>query len=416
MKASLKTAWILNHYAVMPDEPGSTRHFHLARAMRANGWQAHIIASSFGHWNKVQRISGHGLFSDREVDSVHFRFIRNPAYYSNGVMRVLNMLAFFLFVLLPRGTSGLPAPKVIVGSSVHPFAALAGGLLARRHRVPFVFEIRDLWPETLVQMKGMNERGVVARLLYRLEGFILKMADRVIVLLPDADQYLASKGYNKQLVHWIPNGVEIEELKESESDPASLSFMYLGAHGEANDLYTMLEAIRLYQQQQDTVEVEFRFVGEGPAKFDAMRWADKHQLTNVHFENAIPKQQVPAMLARADACMVAVRDIPGLYRFGISLNKIYDYMAAGKPVLASLSASNNPVSEAGAGLSSEAGRADLLAQSIQQFTRLTREERREMGQCGRDYVCRQHDYAVLAQKFALLLDELCVESVPGVNS
>lgn len=405
----MKVVWILNHYAVLPDEPGGTRHFKLARGIQSSQWQTVIIGSSFGHWNKVQRIRGCSLYRDTVRDSIRFRFLKTPGYSGNGILRILNMISFFLVAIFPPATRELPRPDVVIGSSVHPLAALAGAFLARKHAVPFVFEIRDLWPETLVRMKRLKEESILARMLYQLEYKLLKMADKIIVLLPHADEYLGKKGVDLNKVEWLPNGVEIGEAISRSAKNDKVTIMYLGAHGSANDLDTLLEAIRILQKEMNCLEVQFRFIGEGPAKQGAIQLSKEYALENVSFEESIPSHAVSDKLSESDACILAMQDLPELYKYGISLNKIYDYMAAGKPILAALSAANNPIVDARAGLTVTAGDSRALAEAIQSFLEMSPGERKTMGDNGREYACEHYDYRLLANKLGILLNDLGIE-------
>ena len=406
----MKVVWILNHYAVLPDEPGGSRHLNLARGLLAQNWQPVIFAASFGHWKRNQRLPGLSLYKDVELDAFKFRFFKTPGYRGNGVGRLLNMLCYFLVALLPASTRRIPSPDIIIGSSVHPLAALAGALLAKRHGVPFIFEIRDLWPETLVHMGRVKKNGLFTRFLYALEARLLRMADKVLVLLPHADRYLVQKGVPAEKISWLPNGVKLTEPRAHQAHSNDTVIMYLGAHGNANDLGTLLRAIRYLQQQLDCLEATFRFIGDGPAREAAIQMASDYQLKNVSFEEAIPGEEVGTKLSEADACFFAVADIPELYQYGISLNKIFDYMAASRPMIAALSSANNPVAEADAGLTVAAGEDEKLGKALHQFISMTPAERQKMGNNGRKYVEQRHDYAVLSGKLADLLNELCGQS------
>lgn len=148
----MKNIWILNHYATYPGGVGSSRHYYLAKCLKSLGWSATIIAASVEHQTGIQRLKfGEGQRID-EINGVPFLWLRTPVYKGNGAGRLKNILAYTWSVLQPNATKELPRPDVIVGSSVHPFAAVAGALLARRLSVPFIFEVRDLWPQTLIDL------------------------------------------------------------------------------------------------------------------------------------------------------------------------------------------------------------------------------------------------------------------------
>lgn len=144
-----KSVWILNHYASEPESAGGTRHFDLAKASLDPGWRAVIIAASVDHGSGRQRLRRGEKRRSEEHGGVPFLWVRVPDGRGAGIARMASMLAFSARVLVPAVSRQLPSPDVVVGSSVHPFAAYSGAVLARRFRVPFVFEARDLWPQTL---------------------------------------------------------------------------------------------------------------------------------------------------------------------------------------------------------------------------------------------------------------------------
>jgi len=402
----VKVVWILNHYAVLPDESGSTRHYLLAKGILNEGWQTIILASSFSHWNKLQRFKGFHLFQDRTEKSIIFRFIKTPGYLSNNLLRILNMVAYFLNILIPASTSGLPRPDIIVGSSVHPLAALAAALLAKKYHVPFVFEVRDLWPETLIAMNRILENGFVANLLGRLERFLYTRADKIIVLLPNAHTYIEKFNVNTDKIKWIPNGVAINNSSVTVKRAEVFTIMYLGSHGEANAIEIIIEAIKLLRTRPLPVSILFRFIGEGEMKEKLINMAKEYGLENVSFEQGVPKNDVSDILSEADAFLISVRNLPRLYQYGVSMNKIYEYMSNGKPVICALSAANNPVKEANAGITVEAENPILISDAIEKLITMSDEERSVLGRNGRSYVKQNHDYKILAQSFNNILNEL----------
>lgn len=404
-----KTVWILNHYAVLPEETGGTRHYALARRLAEHGWQCEIIAASYSHWENRQRITGSDACLDRCAGSVRFRFVRTPAYTGNGVSRVVNMLCYFLRVLRPRSVSGLSTPDVIIGSSVHPLAALAAQRLAVRYGVPFIFEVRDLWPQTLIAMGRIRGHGITAGVLRALEKYLYRRAARIIVLLPKAGDYIKRYDIPARKLVWIPNGVDIDSEASAPANGNPFVITYLGAHGQANSLDTILDAVALLGERRLPVQTVFRFVGEGEQKQRLVRKSIELDLDNVAFENGVPKSRVPAVLSEADALIIAVQDLPELYSYGVSMNKLYDYMASARPVIIAMNAANNPVLEAGAGICVSPGDPAQLADAIESLVNMPAEQRARLGENGRQYVEQNHDYDRLADKLAALLNDVTVE-------
>lgn len=408
----MKQVWVLNHYAQEPDGAGGTRHYHLADHLRNLGWQATVIAASVDHGTGKQRLLPHEIKRLEFFNDVPFLWIKTPEYDGNGGGRIRNMLQYTWRVLLQKTTADLPRPDVVIGSSVHPFAAVAGAYLARRFKVPFVFEVRDLWPQTLIDMGRLKSSSLTAWILRKLELWLYRRAARIVALLPRAWEYITPLGIPKERVIWIPNGVDLSlfpQTTASVPDSEQFTLMYFGAHGQANGLDNVLSAMTFVQEQPNGRHIRLRMIGDGPLKPILTAKASELRLTNVSFESSVPKTQIPALAAQADAFVIAVLDLPNLYRYGISMNKLFDYLAAERPIIISSDAVNNPVSEARAGLTVKAGQPKALADAILKIAATPPEERQRMGRAGRVYVEQNHSFEQLSARLAAVLDDVCSE-------
>ena len=183
--------------------------------------------------------------------------------------------------------------------------------------------------------------------------------------------------------------------------------MYVGAHGVANNLDLLLEAASQVQQKGHS-QVRFVFVGDGPEKGELQRYSRSLALTNTVFREPVPKRSIPVVLAEADALAFILRDI-GVFRYGISSNKLFDYLASGRPVLFACEAANNIVDEADSGLSVPPGDPTALAAAIIDLSLMSPERRGAMGHNGRAYVEQNHDYAMLARRLASVLQDQVVD-------
>ncbi|NNC75543.1 MAG: glycosyltransferase, partial [Acidimicrobiia bacterium] len=158
--------WLVNHYAIPPDRAGGTRHHNLGKQLVALGHDVSIVACAFDH---MQRSDDEGRPPTELIDGVRFRWVKAPGYSGNTLARFFNMVVFALRVWSGRSTRDLPEPDVVIGSSPHLFGADAAARLAKRRRVPFVLEIRDLWPLTLVDVGGFSTRHPAVVLMSWLE-------------------------------------------------------------------------------------------------------------------------------------------------------------------------------------------------------------------------------------------------------
>ena len=407
--------WILNHYAVSPDMPGGTRHFDLALELVKKGHDVTILASGFHHGTRSYiKIKPDERMKVEAYEGVRFVWVPTFPYYCNDWRRVLNMISYGWRVL---GCDGcLPKPDVIIGSSMHPFAALAGWWLARRHRARFVFEVRDLWPQTAVDMGAMKENGLSAKLLYAWEKFMYEKAEKIIVLLPYAEEYIVSRGINSEKVFWLPNGVNLDRFdhavpleegsevaKTFEHCRGNFTVVYTGSHAISDGLDVILEAAELLQEEYK--DVHFILIGEGSEKSKLISKAQAMGLMNLSFCAPVAKQTIPTALLAADCLVLPVQDL-SIYRFGISFNKAYDYLASSKPIIMVGNPRNNIVEEVNCGIAVEAGNSKALSEAVIEIYSMPEEKRRELGMNGRRYVEQHNSTKVLAEKLEALLCDM----------
>lgn len=401
----MKSVWILNHYAQEPGGPGGTRHYSLAKALRRNGWAASLIAASTEHGTGRERLAAAESRRLDYFDEVPFLWLRTASYAGNGTDRVRNMLGYTFAALNKENLKGLQAPDVIVGSSVHPFAAWAGLRLARRYGVPFVFEVRDLWPQTLVDLGRLSDKHPMTMALRWLERHLYKHASKIVVLLPRAGEYIEPLGVAADKIVWVPNGIALDIFPAPEPMPASDSFMlmYFGAHGTANGLDNVIKAMDEVRKIDQPKPIHLRIIGDGPLKADLIKLAEELDLSNVSFEPPVPKNQIALLASEADAFVFNLIDAP-VFKFGISSNKLFDFMACGRPVIFSCDAGNNPVAAADGGVTVPAGNPLALAQAIIDLASLSAEERQRMGAANRRHIEENYEFNLLGAKFAAALD------------
>lgn len=406
---------IFNHYAHPNTLPGGTRHHDLGRELVKRGHRVTIFASSFQH-SLRQHV---GLrpgerWAMEDADGVRFVWLRTPPYSGNNLGRVWSMVVYMwrawrLGRALPRRMPDVGRPDIVIGSSVHLLAVLAAYRVARRHRARFVMEVRDLWPQTLVDMGALSPQQPLTQALRWLEQFLYRRAERIVTLLPFAHEYIAGCGVAREKVVWIPNGVDLSSASfptgpDEGREGSDFVVMYLGAHGQANALDVLLEAARRLAASGEGA-IRFVLIGSGPEKERLMAMARGWGLSNVEFRDPISKEFVPQTLAEADALAVVLQDLP-LYRYGISLNKLFDYMAAAKPIVFAGAPANNPVKNAVCGLTVPPRDPQALADALVQLAQMSREEREAMGKRGRAYVEEHHDIRKLAEKLESVLSEV----------
>lgn len=313
---------VVNHYVETPVDGMGNRHYMFARELMRRGHDVTIISSSFAHSTRTEVHLSEGDKWNKQVEEgVPFVWVRTPPYRGNGLDRAWNMLCFGLRLNGWAEQFGLERPDVVVGSSPHLFAASGAQKLARRYDVPFVLEIRDLWPETLIELGNLSPRNPGIRVLERIERCLYRTADHIICLLPGGAEHICDKGGRKSKITWIPNGIDLRcvpaPCHPCRNNP-KFAVMYAGAHGLANGLDSILDAAALLRQQGLAERVTFRFVGDGPHKARLAQRACEEGLDMVQFEPYVPRKEIYSLLQEADAFAITLRDATLFSRYGVS--------------------------------------------------------------------------------------------------
>jgi glycosyltransferase involved in cell wall biosynthesis len=395
--------WIVNQYVGSPRHGMEYRHYHLARGLAERGHRVVVVSGSRSHlFTQPPQVSR--PFTLEPVDGVTYCWVAVPRYErAISLGRVLNMAAFALQLeVLPTGR--LTRPDAILVSSPSLFPVPVASRWARRFGARLVFEVRDIWPLTLRELGGLSARHPLVALMQRLEDYGYRKADRVISVLPAAADHMVSRGMDPGKFHYLPNGIDLTEPPTDEAPgavrdairPGVFTVGFVGTLGRANVLETLVDAARLLGPDEAQIVV----VGHGPER-DQLT-ARAAGLPNITFVGPIPKRQVGVAVELFDACYVGYRRSP-LYRFGVSPNKLYDYMAAGRPVLFAASAANQPVREADCGRTVPPEDPASLVAAIRSLAACSPAERERLGANARAYVEERHDYGRLADQLAHIL-------------
>lgn len=398
MSARPLTIWMFNHYAVPASEPGGSRHYALAKHLIQRGHTAVIIAACRNYQApQISRLGANESSRLETLGGVAFLWLKTSGYRKNGASRIWNMLSYSRRVIAREGFDGLPRPDVVIGSSPHPFAALAAQRIAADYSVPFLLEVRDLWPQSLIDVAGVSRFNPFVVLLAIIERFLYRRAQTVVSLLPAAADHIRTVARKSVEVVWVPNGVDLSMVPAPRpaSDTAPFTLMYAGAHGPANGLDVILDAAAILEREGAANGLKVLLIGEGSEKYRLQTRAADLGLTSVGFENPIPKNEIYTHLAKADGFLMLLKDSP-VFRWGISPNKLFDYMATGRPVIFGVNTPYNPVAMSGGGLTTPPENARALADAIVRLKALPRTERAAMGERARAYVVQNHSFDQLA--------------------
>ena len=379
--------WLINQFANTPDLPGHTRQYEVAAGLVQAGWTVQVFASDFNlTQRRYRRLRGLRLWGHEHPSGIHWTWLWASPYRANDWRRQWNMLSFCLHLVLHLLPLGLwqrlrgTAPDVVVASSPQLPAAWTCLWIARLLRVAYVVEIRDLWPQVLIDQGGKSPTSALVRVLAMMERQVYAGARTVVVLAQGAEGYVQQRGARSTA--WLPNGPDLAQFKAQPlpADAERFVVLYAGAHGEANGLEHVIEAARLLEQRQPG-RFCFQWVGDGPEKPRLIRQAAG--LASVVFEAPIPKQQMPARMAAADAVLLSLKDVP-LFRYGVSPNKLYDAYAVGRPVITTVpGAIQAEVEQHQVGVTAPPGQPRALADAVAGLAALPRQEREAMGRRAR---------------------------------
>jgi glycosyltransferase involved in cell wall biosynthesis len=404
---------LINHYA------GSVRHgmeyrpYYLAREWVRAGHRVTIVAASESHVRTQAPVMGRRARMEETIDGIDYVWLAAPPYRGNGAARVRNMAAF-LWRLRAAGEQLARTfrPDAVIASSTYPLDIWPAARIARRAGARLLYEVHDLWPLSPMELGGFSPRHPFIMLLQAAEDFACRHADAIVSILPKVRPHLEAHGMAPHKLHLVPNGVDPAEwLGAAAPLPARLEadldalhqhgrFIvgYAGTHGVANALDTVLDAARRLRGHP----VAFVLVGSGPEKAALERRSAELGLANVHFFDPVAKSQVPSLLQRFDVAYIGWRRQP-LYRFGISPNKLIDYMMAARPVLHAVEAGNDPVMEAGCGMTVAPEDPQAIADAVLALRDMGPEARQQLGRRGRAHALANHTYPVLGQRFLTAL-------------
>jgi glycosyltransferase involved in cell wall biosynthesis len=410
--------WIVNHYADAPDRPSGTRHFDLARRLAAGGREVTIFAAGLNHQTGREERLGQGrLYRSQSFDGIRFVWLRTFRYRGNNWRRQLNMLSFVAVFLLVQ--LRFARPGAIIGSTVHPFAAGAAWLVARLRGAMFLFEIRDLWPQTLVDLGAMRDGSPGERGLRWLEAFLVRHAAVVITLLPGIGDYLRERRLPVAHLLYVPNGVDLDAFDAAARDPdrrdpavgavlaevermradGRLVLGYLGTFGRVNRVDVVVRAALLAEERAPG-RIGLVLVGDGPERAELEHLGGG--TAAVAFAPPVPKRAVPAILVELDGAVVHATATP-VYRYGISFNKLFEAMAARRPVVFACTSAYDPVARDGAGVSVAPDDPESMADAFLTLADAGLKARVAMGAAGRHTVELDHNMAALAVRLDAVL-------------
>ena len=397
---------LINHYAGSDYHGMEFRPYYMAREWKSMGHNVTILGADFSHLRKKNPVVQED-FQEEIIDGITYVWVKTPEYKGNGVGRIKNISTFMWKLRCNyKKIADKYKPDAVIASSTYPLDIYPAHRIAKRCNAKLCFEIHDLWPLSPMEIGGFSEKNPAIIVPQRAEDFAFKNSDVIVSILPDADKHIKERGFSTDKFVYVPNGIivndeeknppmekTIERLQELKEQGYFL-VGYTGNHSPANVLDTLIDAGKNTTDEK----VKYILIGNGNVKDELIEYAKSNNVTNVEFLDPILKDNMDNALQLLDVCFISLKK-QNLFNYGVSPNKLFDYMMAARPVIYAVEASNDPVKDWGCGITVPAEDPKAVAEAVIKIKNLTDEEKREMGQKGKEYVLENHMYHPLAEKF-----------------
>lgn len=376
----MKNIWIINHYAEPPGPGKFTRHFHFAKKLTERGYSVKIFTASTVHTTDINYITNESPYKEMTIDGINYVFVKTTSYHGNGNKRIINMIDFFRRI--PFVTRHFGDCDLVYASSPHSLTWLCAQYVAKKKGAKFVAETRDLWPETFIAMGKLKKGSLPARILYGIEKKIYKEADALIFTFPGGQEYVDALGIQNKKIYYINNGIDLKEFREREQfnyhdddleNRQYFNVAFTGALGKANGLERVLKSFEKLQKDGHD-DIRFILYGSGTEEEKLKRMCEDSGLKNVLFKGRVEKQYIPSILKKSDLLLLSLAHLPQLFKYGLSPNKLFEYLAAGKPIISNVECGYDILEQTGSGMTVQGDSIESLTKGILYFKNLPSSE------------------------------------------
>lgn len=346
-----KNVWIFNHYATNMYLDQGGRHYWFAKYLKKEGYNPVIFCANTVH-NSDQVIDTENksyIEHKDETNQIPFVFVKVPLYKGNGISRIRNMTGFYrkLFEVTSEYIKKHEKPDIILASSVHPLTLIAGIKIAKKLGIKCICEVRDLWPESIVAYGKLKKNSILAKLLYKGEKWIYKKADALIFTVEGGRKYLSDKGWDKESggsidlkrVFYINNGIDLPLVsRQLGSHPytderflaiSNIKIIYTGSIRKVNHISGIIDVAK----KLEDLSITFCIFGDGDERHSLEQKVKDEAIKNVIFFGRVEKFFIPSIVSKADLLLLYSQTMPSITRYGMSQNKLFDYLAAGVAIL-----------------------------------------------------------------------------------
>lgn len=417
----MKKVWIWNHYATNMFFDQAGRHYWFSKYLIENGYKPTIFCASTNHFSDKNIDTKGKKYCVDSVKDIPFVFVNTPDYKGNGRKRIINMLAFYrnLFHVAKEYARLNGKPDVILASSVHPLTLVAGIKIAKKFGIPCICEVRDLWPESIFYFNKIKESSLLGRVLVKGEHWIYKKADALIFTKEGDTDYIKEKKWDVeqggdidlQKAHYINNGVDIEafnkninenKLEDPDLESGKFNVVYVGAIRPVNNVGAILDVAKLLR---DYTDISFLIYGDGNQKEMLENRVRDESISNVKIKGYVNKKHIPYILSKSSVNLLNYSNTQYNWTRGNSSNKLFEYMASGKPIISTVKMGYSLIKKYQCGVELESGSPEDLAQAILEIKNMPTEEYELLGENAKKGA-ENFDFKILTEKLIDVINDV----------
>ena len=417
--------WLMNHYASNMYRDKAGRHYWFAQQLMERGYEVTVFCSTTLVNGEELIDTGRKKIAVKEVDQIPFVFVKTIPAKGNGMKRIENMGLFYknLFPAAKSYAREHGTPDVIIASSVHPLTMVAGIKIAEKMRIPCICEIRDLWPEAIFSFGKATEKSILGRMLIKGEHWIYKRANALIFTKEGDTDYLKERKWTTaqggdidlKKCHYINNGVDIAACEERSrtmkledpdlKDASKFNVTYVGTIRPVNNVGNLLDAAKILRTKGGYDDVQFLIYGDGGQLAELQERVRDERLDHVKMKGFVNRQYVPYILSKSSVNMLNYAQNQYNWTRGNSSNKLFEYMASGKPIISTVHMGYSIIKRYNCGVELDKDTPEALAEQIMRFHDMDAEERDQIGKNARNGA-NDFDFSVLTQKLIKVIESV----------
>lgn len=403
-----KRIWIVGHYTMPPEYEVRVKTLMWAKYLMKEGYDVTLISASTLHNTDINLITGTEKYIFKQYEQYKFIHIKCSDYSGSGIKRVRNLLQFaYRFKKYAKEFGTLP--DVILAADIHCIDYKPIGEFAKKNHIKFIVDIRDLWPESIVEYLGYSKKNPIIKYLYHREKNIYRMADDIVFSMEGGKDYIVDQGWQDDIdlskVHHINNGIDLEEYEYNKKniiyhdpdleDTSTFKIVYIGSIRKANNIGMLVDAAKVLQNTESK-EIQILIYGDGNEREALQKRCAAEKVENIIFKGSVNKKYIPYILSKCDLNLMHGAPMK-LAKYGVSLNKSFDYLASGHPTLSDIDANYDYIADNDAGKKVDCTANDIV-EGILYFYNLSKNDY--------DTICTYAQKTALDYDFKNLTDQL----------